>query len=162
MPTLVYILMFVMIKIPLTFIICLLGAINWVGAQHVDVEEDPAEKFKQSYEQVAPQSILWRVRRLNLFQTEKPTVYRHYLELPDNKSLLYSAYDVYPVHLSSALAFGGQGTRMQPVSSNVWVGVDQRYNTPEYLFLRGLFEPYGLGTGLMQSWLGGPLPMGWR
>jgi hypothetical protein len=150
-----------MVKILLIFI-GLLGAVNWVGAQDSGLEEDPAEKFKKSYERLAPQSMLWRVQRLSLFRSEQPAVYARYLELPDNKSLLYSTYDVYPVSLVSAMAFGGQGTRMQPVSSSVWVGVDQKYNTPGYLFLRGLFEPYGLGTGIMQSWLGGPFPMGWR
>jgi hypothetical protein len=151
-----------MVKILFVFMLCLLGATNWAAAQNGDIEEDPAEKFKKSYEQLASQRMLRPAQRLTLFLPQRPRVYERYLQLPDNKSLLYSAYDVYPVNLASALAFGGQGTRMQAVSSNVWVGVDQRYNTPGYLLLRGLFEPWGLGTGLMQSWLSGPQPISWR
>ncbi|MCS6904565.1 MAG: hypothetical protein RML72_05740 [Bacteroidia bacterium] len=146
-----------MLRAVIIFIIHLFALQGAIVAQSFqNGEEDPAEAFRISYEQLALRSKLWQVRRLNLFRMEPVRLYWPYLVLPDNKSLLYTTYDVYPFDLASAMAFGGQGTRMQPVSSNIWVGVDQMYNTPGYLFLRGLFEPYGIGTGLMRSWLGVP------
>lgn len=77
------------------------------------------------------------------------------LHLPGFRDLAYTTYNVFPQNMASAASWSGLTTLQLPVSGNVWVTNDQKYNTPGYMFIRGLLQPGGLGTALIQQGLGG-------
>lgn len=77
------------------------------------------------------------------------------LRLPGFRDLAYTTYNVFPQNMASAASWSGLTTLQLPVSGNVWVTNDPKYNTPGYMFIRGLLQPGGLGTAIIQQGLGG-------
>lgn len=149
------------------FVLCCLSARN-VQAQVNASTSDPAQNFLQNYARMTGlqantpeslRSLFLSTQNERIYTQASPSLKMQALNLPSFKDLAYTTYDVFPQNMASVHSWCGLTTRSLPVNGNVWVMNDQKYNTPGYMFIRGMLQPGGIGTAMIQNSLGG-MPLG--